>query len=103
MSYRNDTLSTLKYQSNAPPATRTFNFADLPCPPSGVAESYDPRAPYSPVLVSPFGVRFNVFADKTGPFQEIDDCGVAVVVDPPVRAVRVERITGPEDEGGQIP
>ncbi|KAL8723541.1 MAG: hypothetical protein Q9225_000176 [Loekoesia sp. 1 TL-2023] len=103
MSYRTDALSTLNYQSNSPPATKTFNFADLPCPPSGVAEAYDSGAPYSPVLVSPFGVRFNVFAADTGPLQEIDDCGVAVVVDPPVRAVRVGKITGPKDEGGQIP
>lgn len=118
MSYQSASLSTLEYRPNAPPATKTLDFADLPCPPSDVAEAYNSKAPYFPVLISPFGVEFNGIiyeyngtnhtfnglADiyrrlKFGPSQ----CQVAAVRDPPVHATRVPTITGPKDGDGSIP
>ncbi|KAL8915130.1 MAG: hypothetical protein Q9172_006950 [Xanthocarpia lactea] len=101
MSYPSNVLSTLGHQYDAPPATKAFDFADLPCPPSDVAQAYDPKAPYYPILVSPFGVKFNLRIDA-GTYRSVGDqeCEVAAVIDPPVHAVRVTEKTGPEDEGG---
>ncbi|KAL8904430.1 MAG: hypothetical protein Q9171_007056 [Xanthocarpia ochracea] len=101
MSYPSNVLSTLGHQYDAPPATKAFDYADLPCPPSNVAQAYDPRAPYFPILVSSFGVKFNLALD-IGTNRLVGDrkCEVAAVIDPPVNAVRVTEITGPEEEGG---
>ena len=101
MSYPFSVLSTLGHQNDAPPATKAFDYADLPCPPSDVAQAYDPRAPYYPILVSPFGVKFNLKHDwGINGIVGDHECEVAAVIDPPVHAVRVTEITGPEDEGG---
>lgn len=34
------------------PATKTFNFNDLPCPPANIAEQLDPGSAYRPVVVA---------------------------------------------------
>lgn len=118
MSYQSASLSTLEYRPTAPPATKTLDFADLPCPPSEIAEAYNSKAPYFPVLISPFGVEFNgmlfesngtnitfngvadfIHRLKFGPSQ----CQVAAVRDPPARVIRVPTITGPKDGDGPTP
>lgn len=108
MSYPSGVLSTLEYQSNAPPATKSLNTADLPCPPSNVAQVYDPRVPYSPILISELGVKFNPYfipndSNSVNPVMSGEICAVAAVRDPPVHANRVGKITGPKDGGGPIP
>ncbi|KAL8849163.1 MAG: hypothetical protein Q9221_005840 [Calogaya cf. arnoldii] len=103
--YPSGVLSSLQFQSNASPATKTIDFADLPCPPSEVAEAYNPSAPYFPVLKSEFSVRFNpyFFERDDGRSVLVDQvCEVAAVRDPPVHARRVGRIMGPKDAGDTI-
>ncbi|KAL8656921.1 MAG: hypothetical protein Q9226_002442 [Calogaya cf. arnoldii] len=104
-SYPSGVLSSLQYQSNASPATKTIDFADLPCPPSEVAEAYNPSTPYLPVLKSEFGVRFNPRFFEMGDGRSVlvdQECVVAAVRDPPVHARRVGRIMGPKDGGDTI-
>lgn len=103
MSYPSGVLSSLQYQDNAPPATKAINFADLPCPPSEVAKAYDPGAPYFPVLKTEFGVRYNPYTTPDDPRVRMTTCDIAAVRDPPVRAVRVDTISGPNDGSGIIP
>lgn len=103
MSYPSGALSSLQYQYNAPPATKAINFVDLPCPPSEVAKAYDPGAPYFPVLKTEFGVRYNPYTTADDPRVRMTTCEIAAVRDPPVRAVRVDAITGANDGSGIIP
>ncbi|KAL8992353.1 MAG: hypothetical protein Q9169_007164 [Polycauliona sp. 2 TL-2023] len=104
LSYPASALSSLEYQSNAPPATKTIDYADLPCPPSNVAEAYDPQMPYFPVLKSEFGVKYNLRLPDWGAGLVGDSvCKIATVRDPPVHAFWVGEITGLGDEGGLIP
>ena len=103
MSYPSGVLSSLQFQYNAPPATKAIDFADLPCPPSEVAKVYDPGAPYFPILKTEFGVRYNPYTTADDPLVRATTCEIAAVRDPPVRAVRVDRITGANDGGGIIP
>ncbi|KAL8871480.1 MAG: hypothetical protein Q9174_002691 [Haloplaca sp. 1 TL-2023] len=101
MSYPSASLSTLEHRTDGPPATKTFGFADMPCPPTSVAGEYREGAPYFPVLVSPFGMRFGVSVrQEDGVLLQPQQCRVAAVRDPPVRAVWVGAISGPDDGGG---
>ena len=102
MSYQSNMMSTLEYRSDAPPATKAMDFADLPCPPSEVAEVYNPGAAYSPVLVSTFGAVWMPDAVLLGAVQD-PICDIAAIRDPPVHAHRVVEITGPKDDSGGIP
>ncbi|KAL8842948.1 MAG: hypothetical protein Q9176_002251 [Flavoplaca citrina] len=63
LSYPSGVLSTLGYQSDAPPATKAFNLEDLPCPPSTLGDVYDPGLPYLPILISEFSAKFNLHVD----------------------------------------
>ncbi|KAL8681772.1 MAG: hypothetical protein Q9186_002161 [Xanthomendoza sp. 1 TL-2023] len=78
------------------------DFADLPCPPSAVAKAYDPGAPYFPIIVPLLGVRYKLSMNPDGKMISDYDCGTAAVRDPPVRAIRVGKITGPKDGGDGI-
>ncbi|KAL8950017.1 MAG: hypothetical protein Q9222_003926 [Ikaeria aurantiellina] len=89
-------LHTLEYRENAPPATKVLDLADLPCPPSHIADTIDPGAPYSP-LIEALNQPF-VFIES----HPVELCLVGPVGDPPVYGVRVGDITGPND-GGIIP
>ncbi|KAL8694406.1 MAG: hypothetical protein Q9224_003577 [Gallowayella concinna] len=95
-------ISSLEYRSNAPPATKVVDFADLPCPPSAVAKAYDPGVPYFPIIVPLLGVKFNLAIDRDGNWHSDFECAAAAVRDPPVRAIRVGKITGPKDGGDGI-
>lgn len=103
MSYQSASLSTLEYRHNAPPATKSFDFADLPCSPSSVADAYSPGTPYFPVLVSPFSIRYGLMVNGDGLALANQQCNVAAVRDPPVKGVRVGKITGPKEGGNSIP
>lgn len=94
-SFRSDTLSTLEYQTDAPIATKVMNYTDLPCPPPSIAQYLNPEVPYSPVLKQLFHTNM-YFNDSRA------TCEQAAVIDPPVRAVRVDRISGPKDGGDTI-
>lgn len=103
LSYPSSALSSIQYRSDGPPVTKSIDFADLPCPPSDVAEAYDPRAPYFPVLKSEVGIKFNMHVSQED--QKIfgdQICKVAAVRDPPVHAIYVGRFTGYDDGGSQI-
>ncbi|KAL9032749.1 MAG: hypothetical protein Q9180_006326 [Flavoplaca navasiana] len=93
-SFRSDTLSTLEYKTNAPPATKVMNYADLPCPPPAIAQHLNPELPYSPILKQLFRT-YDKPANST-------TCQMAAVIDPPVHAVRVDQISGPKDGGDTI-
>lgn len=91
--YALNQLSSLEYRPNAPPATKVMNFADLPCPPSDVAEVYDSSVPYSPILApSPLDVTMG-----------IKNCTTVAVTDPPGAGVAVTEISKREDDGGGAP
>ncbi|KAL8725197.1 MAG: hypothetical protein Q9166_007505 [cf. Caloplaca sp. 2 TL-2023] len=102
MSYQSEKLSSLEYRSDGPPATKAINFADLPCPPSDVADVYNSGAPYFPILVSTFGARFSPYSVGNSPVLAPDGCEVAAIRDPPVRAIRVGEISGPKDDSDTI-
>lgn len=91
-SIRSSQLSTLELRPSASPATKAFDFADLPCPPSNAAQMFEPRAPYRPIL-APLDWK---------PPVGLLNCELSAVRDPPVRAVRVTDISGPEDDGDVI-
>lgn len=103
MTYPPSAMSTLSYQPGSPPATKSFNFADLPCPPSAIADTDDTGALYSPVLVSNFRTEINSYGTSNGLVFDTNVCEIAAVVDPPVRAVRVGSITEAGDDVGGIP
>ncbi|KAL8895053.1 MAG: hypothetical protein Q9192_003877 [Flavoplaca navasiana] len=96
-SYRPGELLTLEYRAGAAPITKTMDFADLPCPPSGVADVYKPGAPYYPILLPPFKHGFGKTED--GQYKLHGWCEIAGIRDPPVHAQRVGRIPGPKDGG----
>ncbi|KAL8717751.1 MAG: hypothetical protein Q9225_005037 [Loekoesia sp. 1 TL-2023] len=97
-SFRSDTLSTIEYKTDAPPATKVMNFADLPCPPSDIAQYLNSEVPYSPILKQLFdSFSFN----RTRPVYD-NSCEKAGMRDPFFRAVRVDHITGPNDGGDLI-
>lgn len=99
-SFKPEQLQTLEYVSGADPVTKTMDFAVLPCPPSDVAQAYDPGTPYYPVLLLPWELTF-FFVSQNGQIDGID-CQVAAVRDPPVYARRVGQISGPNDGGDTI-
>ncbi|CAL8585158.1 hypothetical protein XPA_010738 [Xanthoria parietina] len=100
VSYRPWELSTLEYRPGAPPATKIVDFADLPCPPTDVAEVFDPRAPYFPILILPISGDYGIIDE--GRYVSKGSCEVAAVRDPPLRAFRVGQISGPNDDGDTI-
>lgn len=93
-SYHSSELSTLEFRSNAPPATKVFDFADLPWPPTKVAEAHDPGAPYFPILAPIFPPEVSALA------MRIDDrtCKAAAIRDPPIYGVLVKQITKAKDD-----
>ncbi len=93
-SFRSDTLSTLEYKTDAPPATKVMNYADLPCPPPAIAQYLNPEVSYSPILNQ-------LFRTYDQP-PNTTTCQMAGVIDPPVHAVRVDQIAGPKDGGDTI-
>ena len=103
MSYLPNMMSTLELRSDGPPATKVMDFADLPCPPSDVAEAYKPGAPYFPILVSTFGARWSPAFPGPNSLMEAPVCDIAAIRDPPVRAHRVGKISGRKGGGGGIP
>ena len=97
-SFRSDTLSTLEYKTDdgdGPPATKVMDFAHLPCPPPDIARYHNPHVPYSPILKQ----LFRTWASINGSDEACEQVGVR---DPPVKAVRVDRIDGPKDGGDVI-
>ncbi|KAL8856108.1 MAG: hypothetical protein Q9178_007233 [Gyalolechia marmorata] len=92
-------LSTLEYRPDAPPATKTMDFADLPCPPTHIAKVFDPTVPYYPILVPPLYYRWGY---DNGSDKVEGSCALAGVRDPPVFARRVGAISGPKDGGDTI-
>ncbi|KAL8993439.1 MAG: hypothetical protein Q9169_006343 [Polycauliona sp. 2 TL-2023] len=95
-SFRSDTLSTLEYRTDGPPATKVMDFADLPCPPSHIADFLNPEVPYSPILKQLFRTYSRVNTSDS------DVCDQAAVIDPPIKAVRVGEISGREEGGNAI-
>lgn len=80
----------MEYQTDALPATKVMNYTDLPCPPPELGQYLNPQVPYSPILKQLFHAYVN--------FNSSDEvCEQAAVIDPPIRAVRVDRIAGPKD------
>ena len=79
-----------------------MNFGYLPCPPSGVAHMNKQGKPYFPILAPWYAVLNELtFLNQT---ISHDECVVAALRDPPVRAIRVDRVTGRKDgESGGIP
>ncbi|KAL8670072.1 MAG: hypothetical protein Q9168_005367 [Polycauliona sp. 1 TL-2023] len=99
-SFRPDYLSTLQYVPGESPATKVLDFADLPCPPSDIAQVFDPKIPYSPIL-SPI-LLFD-YRTLEGDHEDTRAlCQAAAVRDPPVRARRVDHISGPNDGGDSV-
>ncbi|KAL9627052.1 MAG: hypothetical protein Q9204_006844 [Flavoplaca sp. TL-2023a] len=96
-SYRPEELSTLEYRAGAAPMAKTMDLADLPCPPSGVADVYKPGAPYYPILLPPFNQELGKLVD--GQYTSHGWCEIAAIRDPPVHAHLVGRISGPKDGG----
>lgn len=72
-----------------------MNFADLPCPPPDIAQYLNPEVPYSPILKQLFRTYMNLNNSQ-------ETCKQAAVRDPPVKAVRVDYISGPKDGGDTI-
>lgn len=104
ISYLPTMMSTLEFRSDGPPATKVMDFADLPCPPSDVAQVYKSGAPYFPILASTFGAEWRpIFVTTPGGSLPYPLCDIAAVRDPPVHAHRVGKISGPKDGGGGIP
>ena len=102
ISLKSDQVRTLEYRTEGPPATKAMNFGDLPCPPSAVADMYKHGDPYFPIIAPWYGIASEQYF--LGQKISHDDCVVAAIRDPPVRAIRVDHITGPEDgSGGGIP
>lgn len=101
ISLKSDQIRTLEYRTDGPPATKAMNFGDLPCPPSDVAHMYKQSDPYFPILAPWYAVANQQFFLN----QQIsnDNCVVAAIRDPPVRAIRVDHVTGPKGGGGGIP
>ncbi|KAL8963935.1 MAG: hypothetical protein Q9183_004833, partial [Haloplaca sp. 2 TL-2023] len=101
MSYPAGVLSTLEAQPGAAPATKSLNVADLPCPPTAIANAYDNTTPYNPVLVSPFRVRIPLRIVETEMrIEGFPECEIPAVVDPPVYGVWVGEMSGVEDGSG---
>lgn len=50
ISLKSDQVYTLEYRTDDPPAIKTMNFGDLPCPPSDVAHVYKQGDPYFSIL-----------------------------------------------------
>lgn len=71
-----------------------MNYADLPCPPPEIAQHYNQELPYSPLLKQ----LFHTYMYLNGSIE----CEQAAVRDPPARARRVDRITGPKDGGDTV-
>ncbi|KAL8961124.1 MAG: hypothetical protein Q9183_005355 [Haloplaca sp. 2 TL-2023] len=79
--YAQQDFSTLQYRPDAPPATKVMDFADLPCPPTEIAEAFDETVPYSPILLGDvLEVNYDFGEGVLG-------CQNAAVLDPPVFAV----------------
>ncbi|KAL8880084.1 MAG: hypothetical protein Q9198_002436 [Flavoplaca austrocitrina] len=85
-SFRSETLSTLEYKTDAPPATKMMNYAELPCPPPDIAQYLKPEVPYSPLLRQ----LFRSYASLNNDAPAL--CEQVAVIDPPVRAVRVDQL-----------
>ncbi|KAL8669397.1 MAG: hypothetical protein Q9168_006009 [Polycauliona sp. 1 TL-2023] len=94
-SFRSDTLSTIEYKTDSLPVTKVMNYEDLPCPPPDMAPQLDPEVPYFPILKQ----LFRTWASINGSDESCEQIGVR---DPPVRAVLVDRISGPKDGGDSI-
>ena len=102
MSYQSNMMSTLEYRSDATPATKALDFADLPCPPTEVAEVYNSGTAYSPILHSTFGAEWKPGLG-VGDMVRIAVCEIAAIRDPPIHAHRVGKISGAKDGSGGIP
>ncbi|MDI1488659.1 MAG: hypothetical protein OHK93_007934 [Ramalina farinacea] len=89
-SYPPDALQTLQANPPGAPLTQVFNYADLPCPPPGIADQLDPGAAYNPVLVPPFSIVHRI--ENT---NDTLDCNVNAIKDPPNWVVGVNGINGP--------
>ena len=101
ISLKSDQIRTLEYRTDGPPATKAMDFEDLPCPPSGVAHLYQQGDPYFPILAPWYAVGYDHY--YLNHIFSHDDCVVAAIRDPPVRAIRVDQITGPKGGSGGIP
>lgn len=99
MIYQSEMISTLEYRSDGPLATKAMDFADLPCPPTEVANVYKPGAPYFPILHSTFGATWNILEETPdGKVVAIPDCDIAAVRDPSIHAYRVGTISEAEND-----
>ena len=81
----------MQYVPGQPPAVKSYNLNDTPCPPPDFADRLTLGEPYEPILFP--------FMNIT---REFDVCSVAAVRDPPMRAVRVGDITGRNDDDDSI-
>ena len=99
-SYLLERLSTLEVNKFGYPVTNSLDYADLPCPPSNVAQAFDSRIPYSPILAVEEDSIISFTRSLNGSIQH---CHIADIMNPPVHAKRMGEITGPKDGGGLIP
>lgn len=76
--------------------TRSFNFEDLPCGPPGIATQLSPGEPYHPTLDPPFKYAHAFLNDSTGKVRSVD-CEIPGIKDPPKRADKAFKFTGPND------
>lgn len=100
LSYSSRELSTLELRSDGPPATKVLDYADLPCPPSEVADAYDSSIPYFPILITGLAHQR---VEGYGSQLAKSSCLVSAVRDPPVHAFHVEEISEAKDGGDSIP
>ena len=96
MSFKPDEVSTIP--PNAPTAAAKFNFGDLPCPPSNLANYYDPKKWYDPILKSDFNFTLGHEKIKGQPIGGVP-CHVAAIRDPPTEWIRMDEFSG-TDFGG---
>lgn len=101
--YRSDFLHTLQVKSDGLLATKTLNFADLPCPPTEVAALFDTGAPYLPILLPPKREASKYKSISNDHYATTESCNLAPTIDPPVQLHSVDHVSGPKEGKGGIP
>ena len=104
LSYRPDRMSTLQPIPDAPSATKLFNFEDLPCPPSNIADQLEPGKQYNPIIVPPFNFSTLLHVKRQVSNKHIipQRCLITAIRDPPTRAIRVHEILEMKEDSERI-
>ena len=95
-SFAADELSTVATLPGGGVTTEAFDFADLPCPPSGV--QVPAGQPYRPLLAPP-----PFITAIPGWDPKFDDCSPGTGIDPPTAMTFMDGIAGPVAPGGGLP